>query len=284
MGGGTDVDEAFQWMIKGSGGGNFVIIRTSGSNGYNSYIYDFGGIQSVATLAITSIQGANDPFVVSQINGAEALFIAGGDQSTYVRLWNNTAVRTQLQALINRGAPVGGTSAGMAVLSQFIYTALLNSATSDGALKDPYNPDVTLGSHFLDISVLKNVVTDTHFYQRDRMGRSLAFLARLIQDRMSPVGTFPFGIAADEQTGVLIDQTGLGTVVSRVRNHVYFIKSTKAPTVCEQGIPLSISSLSVHRSASGETFNLVNWSGTGGIDYTLNVEQGVVTSSKGSIY
>ena len=47
MGGGTDVDAAFKWMIEKSGGGDFVIIRADNSNGYNSYIYDMGGINSV---------------------------------------------------------------------------------------------------------------------------------------------------------------------------------------------------------------------------------------------
>src|SRR2546426_2534416 len=53
------------------------------------------------------------------------------DQSTYVNLWRGTAVQTEVNYLLNfKGVPVGGTSAGLAVLSQFIYTGELGSVTS----------------------------------------------------------------------------------------------------------------------------------------------------------
>ncbi len=42
MGGSTDVDEAFVWMNELSGGGDFVILRATGSDGYNDYIYEMG--------------------------------------------------------------------------------------------------------------------------------------------------------------------------------------------------------------------------------------------------
>src|ERR1051326_8459304 len=38
MGGGTDVDAAFQWMCERAGGGDFVVIRTTGTDAYNPYI------------------------------------------------------------------------------------------------------------------------------------------------------------------------------------------------------------------------------------------------------
>ncbi len=55
MGGGTDVDAAFKWMIQKSGGGDFVVIRFDNSNGYNSYIYNMGSVNSVETVVIASI-------------------------------------------------------------------------------------------------------------------------------------------------------------------------------------------------------------------------------------
>jgi hypothetical protein len=35
MGGGTDVDAAFQWMCQRSGGGDFLVIRATGTDAYN---------------------------------------------------------------------------------------------------------------------------------------------------------------------------------------------------------------------------------------------------------
>jgi hypothetical protein len=40
MGGGTDVDALFTWMGDCAGGGDFVVIRASGADGYNQYVSD----------------------------------------------------------------------------------------------------------------------------------------------------------------------------------------------------------------------------------------------------
>lgn len=79
VGGGTDVDEIFQWMMKKAGGGDFVVIRATGTDAYDSYIYGLGVIDSVETLLINSTELANDDQVEETLRGAEAVFIAGGD-------------------------------------------------------------------------------------------------------------------------------------------------------------------------------------------------------------
>ena len=85
MGGGTDVDAAFHWMCDRAGGGDFVVIRTTGTDAYNPYIQQLcPQMDSVETIIITSVTGANSAYVSSHIQNAEALWIAGGDQSTYV--------------------------------------------------------------------------------------------------------------------------------------------------------------------------------------------------------
>src|SRR5678815_2855302 len=146
MGGGTDVDAAFQWMCQRAGGGDFLVIRTTGTDAYNPYIQDLcPQMDSVETIIITTVEGANTAYVSNQILNAEALWIAGGDQSTYTTLWRGTAVQTGVNFLLNsKLAPVGGTSAGLAVLSEFIYTGALGSVTSSQALANPFHRYVTL--------------------------------------------------------------------------------------------------------------------------------------------
>src|SRR5215469_4112179 len=79
-GGGTDVDAVYQWMCQRSGNGDFLVIR--GTDAYNPYIQGLcPNENSVATLIIPNLSAANDPDVASIIQHAEALFIAGGDQS-----------------------------------------------------------------------------------------------------------------------------------------------------------------------------------------------------------
>ena len=79
MGGGTDVDAAFRWMCQRSGGGDFLVIRATGTDAYNPYIQQLcPNENSVSTLIIPNRAAASDPFVASTMENAEALFIAGG--------------------------------------------------------------------------------------------------------------------------------------------------------------------------------------------------------------
>src|SRR6201997_3930333 len=108
-GGGTDVDAVYQWMCSLSGNGDFLVIRATGTDAYNPYIQQLcPNENSVATLIIPNLAAANDPFVSNTILHAEALFIAGGDQSDYINFWKGTPVETEINAVITRGAPIGG--------------------------------------------------------------------------------------------------------------------------------------------------------------------------------
>src|SRR5438105_13395706 len=181
MGGGTDVDAAFQWMCQRSGGGDFLVIRAAGTDAYNPYIQSLcPGENSVATLIIPNATAANDPFVASTINNAEALWIAGGDQSNYINFWTGSAVQNGLNALIARGVPIGGTSAGMNVLSQVVYSALASQGvTSSQALADPFTRHITLDRDFVNIPILQRLIADPLLVTRDRMRRDLASMSRL---------------------------------------------------------------------------------------------------------
>src|SRR5207244_9966033 len=63
MGGGTDVDAAFQWMCQRSGNGDFLVIRATGTDAYDPYIQQLcPNENSVSTLIIPNRTAANDPF------------------------------------------------------------------------------------------------------------------------------------------------------------------------------------------------------------------------------
>jgi cyanophycinase-like exopeptidase len=201
MGGGTDVDAAFRWMCQRSGNGDFLVIRATGTDAYNPYIQQLcPNENSVATLIIPNRTAASDPFVISAIQNAEALWIAGGDQSNYINFWKGAPVQTALQGLIARSVPIGGTCAGMNVLSQFIYSALA----------DPFTRYITLDRDLVSIATVTGLIGDPHFVTRDRLGRDLAFLCRIFLNGWSAT---PWGISIDEQTALLIDSSGNGTVV-----------------------------------------------------------------------
>ena len=124
---------------------------------------------------------AQDPAVADIIRHAEAVFIAGGNQARYVNFWQGTPVQDAINANIADGKPIGGTSAGLAVLGEFAYGCLKdkdddNDLASTDVLPNPYHERVTLVRDFLKVPNLANTLTDSHFAKRDRMGRTLGFL------------------------------------------------------------------------------------------------------------
>lgn len=283
MGGGTDVDAAFQWMCQKAGGGDFVVIRTTGTDAYNPYIQQLcPQMDSVETIIITTTTGANSAYVSSHIQNAEALWIAGGDQSTYTALWRGTAVETGVNFLLNsEQAPVGGTSAGLAVLSQFIYTGALGSVTSSQALANPFHRYVTLDRDLFQSALGGNKLYDSHFVTRDRLGRSLVFLARIVNNGWA---TQPRGIGIDEETAILVEPNGAGTMVGT--GAAYFLQAPGPAQVLADRTPLTYLNIGVYKVPQGATFNLSTWTGTGGVAYTLNVNNGSVTSTQagGNLY
>lgn len=263
MGGSTDVDNAIAWMIDRAKGGDFVILRAAGSTGYNSYIKGLGDLNSVETLLIDSRAKALRAEVGKRIREAEAIFIAGGDQANYVDYWKDSEVSTALQYLIEeKKIPMGGTSAGCAILSDIIFDAKNGSVISSEALTNPYNPLVSLSKGFLRLPFLENTLADQHYSQRDRQGRHVTFLARMMKD--FSVGEAR-GIGVDEQTAVCIDETGNTKVFGK--NKAYFISSNVNPEKCEAATPLhwdaNHTALKIYVYAASsdgtEAFNLKSW-------------------------
>lgn len=291
VGGGYDVGEAFRWMIARAGiskstGGRFVIIRATGTAAYNPYIYSrLGqvdstspkgyemvggadlGLTSVETLIIPNRAAAEDPFVLKVIGRASAIFIAGGDQADYYNYWQSTPLNSAIQKAVTAGIPVGGTSAGTAMLGQYAFAALNGAVETPAALSDPFNRAITIDplntssrkfvqtGSFLNIASLGKTVTDMHLNTRDRLGRLFSFVARIgkgCTGGVENVGDV-VGLGIDEETALLISGAPGATRAELVanpynaenttanytaQNSAYFVKYTGAPTQCVAGKPL----------------------------------------------
>lgn len=284
MGGGTDVDAAFSWMCGRGGNGDVLVIRATGTDAYNPYIRTLcPAANSVATLVIPTRAAASDPAVAAILQKAEAIFIAGGDQSNYINYWKGTPVQTALNDAIVRRVPIGGTSAGMDVLTQFIYSAQLSQGVnSSQALANPYSRYITLDKDFVTIANLGGSLGDAHFVTRDRMGRNLAFLCRIYNNGWATLGR---GVAVDESTALLIDLTGSVSVVGT--GTAYFLQAPGPAQTCMSGVPLTYQNVSVQRVNSTSTFNITTWSGTNVTSYLVSANAGVLSSTQapdGDIY
>jgi cyanophycinase len=277
-GGGTDVDAALQWIIDQVRGCtscstkvDVVILRVTGSNGYNDYIYAMNGVDSVETLVITRAADANTTEVETTIKNAEVVFYAGGDQCDYTTLFKGTKVETATEFVYAKGGGVGGTSAGLAIQGDFTYNACTGSILSSEALANPYHRYATFTYDFFHWANMQNTITDSHFVTRDRMGRLLAFLARQIKDGKA---TSALGVAVNEATSVVVDRNGVATVLGN--GPAYFVLADHAPEVCQSGTPLTYSNYKIWKVNANGTFNLASRPSTG--YYTRSVSNGVVSA------
>ena len=328
MGGGPDVDEAFRWMISRAGvrpgtGGRFVVLQASARDTYGPYILSsdaslatnsppvdgwvggaYQGLSSVEALNVPSVGAANDPFVNQVVARADVIFITGGDQSNYIQYWKGTALERTLNAALARNVPVGGTSAGMAVLGQFDFTAARGTVTSSQALADPFNKFMTfdpaplsVSGGFLTPTPLQGMLLDTHLDSRDRMGRLMTFVARLVAPNGStgcPGGVMPAGgvsgargIGVDVEAALLVQGNGAYQPVTarRVTNvsttsesAVYFVRPLQGPSVCADGQPLTMRNVEVRKLGDSSTvFNLSEWTGSAPI--YVDIISGSLTSS-----
>lgn len=278
-GGQTDNDDGMAWLAELANGGDVVVLRANDSDGYNNYIFSGLGVQvnSVTSIVIQSQEEANNPDVCDAVENAELIFIAGGNQWNYYSHWMETCLQGALNAHVNeKSAPIGGTSAGLAVLGEVAFIAENGSVWSQEALSNPYHFRVTLANDFLDLPFMQEIVTDSHYDDiygdgNNRHGRHFAFMARMITDWAMDAK----GIGVEEYTAVAVDENGLARVFGHPSydDYAYFLKANHEPEVCEDGQPLtwyhekkavSVYKLKGDFSGSG-TFDLTNWqNGEGG--------------------
>lgn len=298
MGGAGENDQAMTWFLNRADGGDILVLRASGSDGYNDYLFSELGVSvnSVETIVFNTPAAASDPYVLDKISRAEGIWFAGGDQWNYVSFWRGTEVATSINEAVNvRGAVVGGISAGMAIMGSVYFSAENGTVTSNQALNNPYHPNVTVDTGpFLSIDYLNDVITDTHYDDPDRKGRHAVFMARMVTDH----GINARGIACDEFTAICIDPAGLARVYGEFPSfddNAYFIQtncnlSDFGPETCATDQPLdwnldgeALYVYQVKGTADGSnTFNLADWeTGSGGQWQFWSVDDGSFTEADG---
>lgn len=299
MGGATEDDNAMIWFLEQAAGGDVLVLRASGSDGYNDYLYSSLGVpvNSVETIVCYNPQASDASYLHQKIQQAEAIWFAGGDQWDYISYWRNTPVDSLInEGITQRNIVVGGTSAGMAIQGKYYFSAKNGTVTSADALANPYHFRVTVDSAaFLKHSFLQDVITDTHYDNPDRKGRHVVFLARLLED----YGVAAKGIACDEYTAVCIDTSGIARVFGEYPPHndnAYFIQvncalSDFGPEDCTTGNPLvwdhdnqALKVYAVKGTENGaSTFDLNDWAtGSGGTWQDWYVADGVLNGKPGN--
>ncbi len=281
MGGASENDNAMRWFLERADGGDVIVLRTSGDDGYNDYFYSDLGVtlNSVETIVCNDATSGSDAYVLQQVQNAEALWFAGGDQWDYISFWRDTPLEGVFNDLINiKKITIGGTSAGCAIQGQAYFSAENGTVTSNMALNNPYHNLMTLGyNDFLQHAGLDATITDTHYDNPDRRGRHAAFLARLYTDHGLPF----VGIGVEEYTAVCVDENNIAHVYGSYPDYddfAFFLQPNcflpNGPETCVDGDAItwdrSDAALKVLRIPGTEegtaTFDLNDWKTATGDD------------------
>lgn len=271
-GGGTDVDAEFVWIHKtiiGSyarRGGDLVVLRSTGNNDYDKYIYRLAPYHSVRTLLLPTCAS---PKILSEaaaiVARSTAVFFAGGNQADYV-IWKDSPIQTAVQAVYDRGGIVGGTSAGEAILGSYVFDAVAEGnreTTTDNAVHYPYERSISFTYDFLKFPSLRDVITDQHFVTRNRFGRTAVFMARQIADgRVRRRIQTVLGVGVDEASGIVIDKRGVGTLLLQGRGGSAFLIRGGPAEQIVPNLPFVSASLRVTKlEKGGDTFDFRTWCG-----------------------
>ena len=201
--------------------------------------FEFLGAKNVNILDIINREQANSDGITARATAADVVMFTGGDQLRLTSILGGTRFHDIiLQKYQEENFIYAGTSAGAAAASEnMIYQGSSSEALLKGEIK------TTQGLGFID-----NVIVDTHFVQRGRIGR-------LFQAVVNNPRTL--GIGLGEDTGLFIDNdimTAIGSgLVILVDGR--FIKDTNLTNI-ELGKPISIDNLIVHVLSQNDFYDL----------------------------
>ncbi|MCX6150555.1 MAG: Type 1 glutamine amidotransferase-like domain-containing protein [Ignavibacteriales bacterium] len=199
-------DKPYGWIVEKSDSGKIIILGVDDATTWLPDYFKFLGAKEVYNKKISSRTSADLQSTYDELITAKAIFLRGGDQYDYVRLWKGTKTETAIKYVFQNGGVIAGTSAGAAVLGDFGFSAKYGSVDSKECLANPFSSKIDLEDNFIDL--VPNVLFDTHFIERGRFGRLIAFLINLHQKQRDVLG-----IGVDDMTAFCIDKNGIGEVM-----------------------------------------------------------------------
>ncbi|MFF6872755.1 pre-peptidase C-terminal domain-containing protein [Streptomyces sp. NPDC012450] len=212
------------------------------------------GVNSCTTWTLTAAADGNNGQVNTDVRNAEFVYFAGGDQCRYAA-WKGTALEASVESVVAKGGGSGGGSAGHHINSPVVYDACNGSVTSAEALANPYDSYISFTTGMFQWAHYGGVINDSHFVTRDRMGRTMAFLARAVKDGLTPGGA-AWGVGVEEGGGSLfLDRDGKATQYGK---DAYVVLADHQPEQAVAGKRLTYSGFKIWRLAPGATFDFKN--------------------------
>ena len=251
VGGGTEnyndwSDIPYRWLVTHAPNRKIAVLHYSDTTGWFSGYFPFLSPCAVSNLAIRSTAQANDSATYRFILQHDGIFLRGGDQSQYVRLWKGTMAQQAIKEVFRRGGVIGGTSAGEMVLGEVAYTA---GSSDQGALLRSPTASITLVDDFLPL--VPNLLAESHTNERGRIGRMPVFLARY----KGTSGREIWGAGVDANTALAVDSAGVAEVMGGSAVALVGWKSDSR-YVIESGASFSMSNMRFDQLIPGFKVNL----------------------------
>ncbi|HEX8523165.1 MAG TPA: cyanophycinase [Tepidisphaeraceae bacterium] len=149
------------------------------------------GVKNVELLDVRTREDAYDPKNVEKLTDDAVVFFTGGDQLRITSQIGDSLVFRRMRDLYENGGVICGTSAGAAAAPE---TMLIAGPSDESGRVSAL--DMAPGLGFID-----NVVIDSHFAERGRMGRLLGAVAQNPRN---------LGLGIDENTAIVVEQNGNG--------------------------------------------------------------------------
>ena len=229
--------------LAGGEGARVAVVATASSLGpeiLNAYDATFRDLGAAAVLGLRpeTRAEADDPALAAQLGDVDAVFLTGGNQLKLSAVVGGTAFGRAVTAAYDRGAVVGGTSAGASAVSEHMI------AFGD----DLDSPRQGTTASAAGLGLLPDVVVDQHFAQRNRYARLLSLVAR--SPRL-------LGVGVDEDTAAVVRG---GRELEVVGSGCVFVadgaRAVSDAHLAELGAPLLVSGVVVHTLPAGARFDL----------------------------
>lgn len=243
-------DAPYSWIVQKADSGKIIIIDVADAtswlpNYFRSLGADTAYNKTIATTSVANLQSTYDELIT-----AKSIFIRGGNQWDYIRLWKGTKVDSAIQYVFNSGGVIAGTSAGAAVLGDVDFSAQNGSAYPDEALQNPFYSRMKFENNFLKL--VPNVLFDTHFIERARHGRLIA----MIYNQHINFGIDLIGAGIDDRTAICISPDGVGEVMGSGAVTIFYKDNLTKYSSYSAG-KYTIENLKSHILTKGWKFNFI---------------------------
>jgi len=216
--GGGDRDEPlmrrYVELAKGYGTGRFVIFTMASGVPHEvgpELVAEFKkyGVTDVAYYQLTR-EEAMDSAALKILDGVSAVWFSGGDQARQTAVLLGTPLHARMLELYAQGCLIGGTSAGAAVMSEFMITGDERRTENKEGTWEVIWADNIL--HSEGFGFIRNAVIDQHFVTRRRHNR----LISVVLENPALVG-----VGIEESTAVLVRPDGMYEVLGEGQVIVY---------------------------------------------------------------